>query len=154
MPSDSIRPRTRVVHSVVTLARLITLTIDRSLAEFDLSFAQYRVLWVLDAYGALSGAEISRYLTIRSPTVVGLVGALEGSGLVRRMQPAGRRVPFALTAKGRRSFAVAAERVHAIDDHLCELLPLRHVQALERSIDTLTTETKAVLSPPASLFGT
>lgn len=148
MTNPAPEPRTRVVYPVTGLARLVTVALDRSLAEYGLSFAQYRVLFVLDTAGEASGAEISRRLDVRSPTVVGLLANLESAGLVRRLEPVGRRVPYALTAAGREAFARAAQRVDALDSHLCALLPEEHLAALENAFRLLTSEAKTVLAPP------
>ena len=148
MSNPAPEPRTRVVYPVTGLARLVTVALDRILAEYRLSFAQYRVLFVLDADGEASGAEISRRLDVSSPTVVGLLSNLESVGLIRRLEPTGRRVPFALTATGQETFARAAERVDALDSHLCALLSGEDLAALEHAFKILTAEAKTVLAPP------
>lgn len=123
--------RTRAVHEITALARSVTSLLDGALADLGISFAQYRVLFVLDAVGPASGAEISRFLEVTSPTVVGLVTNLESAGLVERRKPEGRRIPFAPTRRGRRTFGEAARRVDEVEARLTAVLGGDHIEALE-----------------------
>ena len=74
-----------------------------ALAPYDITPAQYAVLWVLWKRDGQSAAEIGTRLRIDSATATGLVDRLEGAGLIeRRAHPSDRRVHLLfLTPEGR-----------------------------------------------------
>jgi len=93
---------------------------DTALAEIDLTLAQFGMLTLLGAHGALSGAELAR-LSLQTPqTADSVVKNLERSGLVARTpDPAhGRIIRVSLTAAGETRLAAAKRRVDAIERRL------------------------------------
>ena len=95
---------TAVVANVLRVAGAVRGHLERTvLADVDLSFTAFTVLWVLWIWGEQEPRELAADAGVTKGTLSGVVGTLEGRGLVvRRRDPAdGRLVHVSATAAGR-----------------------------------------------------
>jgi len=103
--------------SVMRAQQIVLATVDRALADFDLTFARYEALVLLSfsRRGSLPLGKMGDRLQIHPTSVTNIVDRLEGQGLVRRTQhPSDRRTTLAeITAEGRRVVEKATKAVVA-----------------------------------------
>jgi len=98
----------------------------RTLAEINISPAQFSVLVVINANRGLSQAEVAATLGIERARLVRLLDRLEGRGLIERLQSTGdgRRHALQLTARGRallaRAKTLAAQHERRLNKKLGE----------------------------------
>ena len=91
-----------------TIARLAR-TVERALAEADLSLAQYRVLAFLSEVDGAAASVVAGRLGVSRPSVTGIVDGLVARGLVERQESTEdrRRVEHHLTPTGLEALAAA-----------------------------------------------
>ena len=98
----------------------VRLTLERSLAELDVTLPQFLVLTMLKAYPGLSGADLAR-VALLTPQTVGLITRnLERLGAIAK-QPHpthGRVLQFTLTPKGSGLLAACRKRADSIEGRL------------------------------------
>ena len=115
-------------------AGVVRLSLERGLAEFGVTSAQFVVLTMVDAYPGASGADIARLALLTPQTVHGITANLESGGLLARApHPVhGRVQQFALTAKGRSLLARCRRTAHALDATLAEGLSASEEAVIRR----------------------
>jgi len=93
---------------------------DAALADLGLTLAQFGVLTLLGAYGALSGAALARLLVQRPQTVDAVLQNLARTGIVARTPDPvhGRIRNAALTPAGAARLAAAKRRINALERRL------------------------------------
>jgi len=98
------------LRGVIRLSRQVEIT----LAEFQLSVSQYRVLDRLSGGGAV-GRSLAEWLAVKPPSITALVDGLVVRGLVERRADPGdrRRVTHELTPRGRAAYAAASAALAA-----------------------------------------
>src|SRR2546423_3509024 len=72
-------------HAVVRMFRLMNRTVNRTLAEHQLSAEQAHLLSVLWTFGPLTIGALQRELALSSATLTGSIDRLEAQELVRRV---------------------------------------------------------------------
>jgi long-chain acyl-CoA synthetase len=99
---------TAAVRGVTRLSR----TVERVVAEFQLSLSQFRILDRL-VDGMAGGRLLAEWLAVKPPSITALVDGLVKRGLVERgVDPADRRtVTHALTTEGEALHAAVFERI-------------------------------------------
>ena len=138
-----------VVSNVFRVANAVRLHMERQVLGADgLSWTAFVVLWVLWVWGEQESRHLASECGVSKATLTGVVGTLEGRGLVtRRRHPEdGRLVIVALTPAGRRTIkrlfprfnqheALVVSRLHTGEqDQLAHLL--REVlRAVEPEVD-------------------
>lgn len=97
---------------------------DAALADLGLTLAQFGVLTVLGAYGALSGAALARLLVQTPQTVDAVLQNLARAGIVARTPDPvhGRIRNTALTTAGAARLAAAKRRINALERRLAARL--------------------------------
>lgn len=102
----------------------VRLSLERELADLDVTPPQFSALTMLTAYGELSNAELAR-LTVQTPqTVNTIVGNLERRGAIvkRPDEVHGRILRLAITPEGKRlveKCKLRADRIEAlVQEHL------------------------------------
>ena len=92
-----------IVGAIRRLNRAVYLDASRTSREFGLTRSQSGVLKILDTYGPLSSADLSRKLYMTPSNMTGIIDRLEKKGLVdRTRQPVDRRVVLiTLTESGK-----------------------------------------------------
>ena len=112
----------------------VRLRLERGLAGFDVTAAQFVVLTMLEAYPDASGADIARLTLLTPQTVHGITNALERAALIARLpHPTHRRVQrLALTAAGRALLARCKKAAQALDATLAAGLTAREEATVRR----------------------
>jgi DNA-binding MarR family transcriptional regulator len=74
------------------------------LAEYDLSWVAFTILWVLWIWGAQETGHVASEAGVTKGTLTGVIKTLQGRKLIRRIPHSDdrRRVSISLTAKGER----------------------------------------------------
>ena len=101
-------------------AGAVRLRMERLLADFDVTTAQFAVLTMLDAYPQASGADVARLALLTPQTVHGITGNLRRAGLVEAAPSAvhGRIQTLALTTAGQELLSTCKARVAALEQDL------------------------------------
>jgi DNA-binding MarR family transcriptional regulator len=96
------------------------LTLERALAELDVTPPQFAVLTMLKAYPGLSGADLARVALLTPQTVGQIIRNLERAGAIRKTpHPVhGRVLQWTLTAKGLTRLAKCRRHVMALERRL------------------------------------
>jgi DNA-binding MarR family transcriptional regulator len=126
---------------------------DVALAQFDLTPAQFLMLYRLRDHGELSGAALAREIGIRPQSITELIRPLERKGILERQSsPAHQRVlHMRLTATGKR-LVVDAMRVAArVEAELLADLDDKQVSALQDALATLWKSAESNALHPGSI---
>jgi DNA-binding MarR family transcriptional regulator len=93
---------------------------DRSLADLNVTGAQYAALVMVGAYPELSSADVARLSTLTPQTVNVIVRNLEARGALTRRPHSvhGRILVLELTPEGRRLLAQCRKRAKALEVRL------------------------------------
>jgi DNA-binding MarR family transcriptional regulator len=121
------------------------------LTQFDLTPAQFLVLFQLNHATGVSGADLARAVGISPQSVVELIAPLERKGLIRRREdPEHRRIlRMALTAAGERLFARAFPGAADLERELMINLTVPELAGLQKSLTKLLANAEAHESHPA-----
>jgi homoprotocatechuate degradation regulator HpaR len=126
-------------------AREVTMGFFRPLLHaHGLTEQQWRVIRVLEEYGALEFHELSRIAWIQPPSLSGILGRLERDALVRRSRSKEdqRRLHVALAPAGRRRFEVVsrdAEKQYGVIERQLGRTRLRSLMSVLHEFDRLQT---------------
>ncbi|MBC8246991.1 MAG: MarR family transcriptional regulator [Deltaproteobacteria bacterium] len=128
-----------IVGAIRRLNRAVYLDASRTSREFGLTRSQSGVLKILDTYGPLSSADLSRKLYMTPSNMTGIIDRLEKKGLVdRTRQPVDRRVVLiTLTESGKdlsRQLPDSIER--KLVSELIELSP-EQIQMLSKAMNQI-----------------
>ena len=98
-----------LVDRISGLSRRFQRALDETLAEFDLDYAEYKLLGLLTREGEVyrsSPGKLARMMELSSGAMTNRLDRLEQAGLVRRLpDPSDRRgIQVELTAKGKRLY--------------------------------------------------
>jgi DNA-binding MarR family transcriptional regulator len=107
----------RISYVVARLERAIRRTINDRVSEHGLTVLQYTTLSVLGRRGELSNAQLARRAYMSPQAMSEVIEALEGKGLIKRVQhPNHRRVyPATLTAKGKKVLAACEAQIDELE---------------------------------------
>ncbi len=110
-------PGMAMVTSIMRAHQILLARVHRSLAPFDLTFAQYEALMLLSftRTGRMPLGKIGQRLQVHPASVTNVVDRLEGKRLVRRIpHPDDLRTTLAaITRKGRNLAAKSTARLNA-----------------------------------------
>lgn len=123
-------------HSV--LARFFTIP-ARQPATGPVTFAQMRVLWIVDFKGTTDLGGLARTLGVSDSTATELVDRLVGGGYVRRVHASDdrRRVVLTLPPKGRRMLAAFARQRQERFQKLIGVVGKSDVGRMARALETV-----------------
>jgi DNA-binding MarR family transcriptional regulator len=112
---------------------------DVALMEYDLTPAQFLMLFRLRDHAELSSAALARHIGVRPQSVIGLIRPLERKGLLEREpSPTHQRVlHLRLTAAGKKLLAEAIRVAARIESELLADLDDRQVGALQDALTKL-----------------
>jgi DNA-binding MarR family transcriptional regulator len=119
VPSKATEPR--ISYVVARLERAVRAGINERLRPYDLTTLQYTTLSVLGSRGQpLTNAQLARRAYMAPQSMIEVIDALEGKGLIRRdPHPNHRRLcPASLTAKGRRVLAACDAAVEEMEQEM------------------------------------
>ena len=138
-------------------AREVTMGFFRPLLlAHGLTEQQWRVIRVLEEYGALEFNELSRIAWIQPPSLTGILGRLERDALVRRSRSKAdqRRLHVALSAAGRRRFQVVsrdAEKQYGFIERQLGRTRLRSLMTVLHEFDRLEPAPEARRTAPRAV---
>jgi DNA-binding MarR family transcriptional regulator len=112
---------------------------DVALVEFDLTPAQFLMLFRLRDHAELSSAALARDIGVRPQSIIGLIQPLERKGLLEREpSPEHQRVlHLRLTAAGKKLLAEAIRVASRIESELLSDLDDRQVAELQDALTKL-----------------
>lgn len=113
---------------------------QKVLADENLSWAAFTVLWVLWIWGEQETRQLAAEAGITKGTLTGVVNTLEGRSLVKRSRhPSdGRLVLVKLTARGRKLIENLFPRFNAEEVFAASALSAREQHQLARSLRKIT----------------
>jgi DNA-binding MarR family transcriptional regulator len=117
-------------------------SIERALADLDVTQPQFVVMTMINAYPGSSGADIARLAMLTPQTISLIVANLERAGrLTRVVSPAhGRIQRMELTEDGQALLARCRERVHKIEARLNANLTPEHRHAVRSWLVEVATK--------------
>lgn len=123
-------------HSV--LARFFTIP-ARQPATGPVTFAQMRVLWIVDFKGSTDLGGLARGLGVSDSTATELVDRLVAGGFVRRVQDSEdrRRIILTLRPKGRRLLTELARQRQERFQKLSETVGKSEIGRMARALETV-----------------
>jgi DNA-binding MarR family transcriptional regulator len=126
---------------------------DVALAEFDLTPAQFLMLYRLRDHAELSGAALARDIGVRPQSIIGLIRPLESKGILEREpSPAHQRVlHMRLTAAGKKLLAEAIRVAGRIEAELLVDLDDKQVAALQDVLAALWKSAESNALHPGSI---
>lgn len=126
---------------------------DVALAEFDLTPAQFLLLYRLRDHAELSGAGLARDIGVRPQSIIGLIRPLENKGILEREpSPAHQRVlHMRLTSAGKKLLADAIRVTGRIEAELLSNLDDKQVSALQDVLAALWKRAESNALHPGSI---
>lgn len=126
---------------------------DVALAEFDLTPAQFLMLYRLRDHAELSGAALARDIGVRPQSIIGLIRPLERKGILEREpSPAHQRVlHMRLTTVGKKLLADAIRAAGRIEGELLSDLDDKQVAALQDALAALWKSAESHALHPGSI---
>lgn len=126
---------------------------DVVLAEFDLTPAQFLMLYRLRGHAELSGAALARDIGVRPQSIIGLIKPLERKGILEREpSPAHQRVlHMRLTNAGKKLLADATRATGRIEAELLADLDDKQVTALQDTLAALWQGAESNALHPGSI---
>jgi DNA-binding MarR family transcriptional regulator len=114
-----------LLHLVVAIYQFRDSRMDTALRSLDLNVSRYRVLGVLDRFGASTMTELSNFTAMQRTTLTRIADQLVGAGLVERNAEARdrRHVVLDLTDRGHDTYAEALAVVLNLNQRLMDSVP-------------------------------
>jgi DNA-binding MarR family transcriptional regulator len=127
--------------------------LDVVLAEFDLTPAQFLMLYRLRDHAELSGAALARDIGVRPQSIIGLIRPLENKGILEREpSPDHQRVlHMRLTSAGKKLLADAIRVTGRIEAELLSDLEDKRVAALQDMLAGLWKRAESNALHPGSI---
>jgi DNA-binding MarR family transcriptional regulator len=124
-----------------------------ALAEFDLTPAQFLMLFRLRDHAELSGAALARDIGVRPQSVIGLIQPLERKGLLEREpSPSHQRVlHMRLTPAGKKLLSEAIRVAARIESELLGELDDRQTNALQDALTKIWSSAESHSFHPGSI---
>lgn len=132
-------PAIRTFYLIRQVSNLVRTVLDRGLAEFDVTPAQYTLMnWLVDR-DAVTSAMLSRALHVSPQTMNTLISALHKRGMVARESDAKNKriVLISLTTKGRETMQACARAVDRLEDEYFSQLGATELVAFRHTLETL-----------------
>jgi DNA-binding MarR family transcriptional regulator len=126
---------------------------DVALAEFDLTPAQFLMLYRLRDHSELSGAALARDIGVRPQSIIGLIRPLENKGILQREpSPDHQRVlHMRLTSAGKKLLTDAIRVRGRIEAELLSDLEDKRVAALQDMLAGLWKRAESNALHPGSI---
>ena len=111
------------------------------LADYNVSFGGFTILWVLWVWGEMETAQLAEECALAKGTLTGMLTTLEKQKLVKRTKvPADkRRVTVALTESGTETIAELFPKFNAFESSMTAGLDVAEMQTLAELLRTVTT---------------
>lgn len=134
-------PALMAVSNIYRAATAVRSRVEREvLSTHGLSWGGFTILFVLWVWGPLEAARLAEECGLAKGTLTGMVGTLEGRGLVdrQRMPADRRRVSIALTAAGRDLIERVFPHFNSVETAVVEGLARTEVEDLSRLLRIVT----------------
>jgi DNA-binding MarR family transcriptional regulator len=127
--------------------------IEVALAQFDLTPAQFLMLFRLRDHSELSGAALARDIGVRPQSIIGLIRPLERKGFIEREpSPAHRRVlHMRLTPAGKKLLTEALRVAARVEGELLKDMDDRQLNALQDGLTKLWSRAESHDLHPGSI---
>ena len=114
-----------LLHLVVAIYQFRDSRMDGALRSLGLNVSRYRVLGVLDRFGASTMTELANFTAMQRTTLTRIADQLVASGLVDRTAEAKdrRQVVLTLTDKGATTYAKALGVVLNLNQRVMDTIP-------------------------------
>lgn len=124
-----------------------------ALAEFDLTPAQFLMLFRMRDCAAVSAADLARDIGVRPQSLISLIAPLERAGILKREpSPQHRRIlHMRITAAGKRLVTDAVRTAARLESDLLMSLEAGHVAALRAALDVVRERAEAHELHPGSI---
>lgn len=134
-----------LLHLIVAIYQFRDYRLDNALRALGLNVSRYRVLGVLDRFGASSMTELASFTAMQRTTLTRIADQLVAAGFVDRTTEARdrRQVILMLTDLGRETYARGLEMVRALNMQLLDKVP----EAERRSAARVLMEVVENLAP-------
>ncbi len=111
------------------------------LADYNVSFGGFTILWVLWVWGEMETAQLAEECALAKGTLTGMLTTLEKQELVKRTKvPADkRRVTVALTESGTDTISELFPKFNAFESSMTAGLDVAEMQTLAELLRTVTT---------------
>lgn len=130
--ASHVNPDESLGFALKRLQQVLRGAMDAALREHGLSTPQYLVLALLDEHPGATNADLARWSFVAAPTMLRMVDALHGTGLIQHVDPAGRRRGYELTRDGHDRLEVSSVEVERFEDLLVsQASPEHRVVVLE-----------------------
>lgn len=113
---------------------VVRLRMERSLADLEVTTAQFVVLTMVDAYPNASGADVARLALLTPQTVHGITSNLLRAGLIDRAPSTvhGRVQTLALTTSGQKLLTESKARVACLEQSLAADLTSQEEETIRK----------------------
>jgi DNA-binding MarR family transcriptional regulator len=131
----------RTFYLIRQVSNLVRTVLERGLAEFDVTPAQYTLMnWLVDR-DAVTSAMLARALHVSPQTMNTLISALHKRGLVSRQSDATNKriVLIALTPKGRETMQACSRAVDELEDDYFAQLGATELVGFRHTLEGLLT---------------
>lgn len=127
--------------------------LEVALAEFDLTPAQFLMLFRMRDCADVSAADLARDIGVRPQSLISLIAPLERAGILTREPSARHRriLHMRLTAEGKRLVADAVRVAARIESELLSSLDEARLSALHEALDVLRNRAESHDLHPGSL---
>ena len=113
-----------LLHLVVAISQFRDSRLDGALRELGLNVSRYRVLGVLERFGASSMTELASFTAMQRTTLTRIADQLVAAGLAERGESRDRRqVILTLTDAGREAHARGLEMVRSLNMQVLNKAP-------------------------------
>lgn len=142
-------PAPRTFYLVRQIGNQIRVQIERALADFDITPAQYTFLNVLAARDAMTSAMLARALQVSPQTMNTLISVLQKRGFVTRSKDAKNRriLLISLTPQGRQIMTACNRVVDRIEDEFFAHLGATELVAFRYTLEGLLARTRRPRPP-------
>jgi DNA-binding MarR family transcriptional regulator len=127
--------------------------VEVALTQFDLTPAQFLMLFRLRDHSELSGAALARDIGVRPQSIIGLIRPLERKGFIEREpSPAHRRIlDMRLTPSGKKLLAEALRVAARVEGELLKDLDDKQLNALQDGLTKLWSRAESHDLHPGSI---
>lgn len=81
----------QLIHMIHQRSRMLSNTLNDTLAPFGLSHAQYMIMYVLDTGGPATQTHMRKYLQVEAPTIARTIATMERNGWIEKRPGTDRR---------------------------------------------------------------
>ncbi|GEK60167.1 MarR family winged helix-turn-helix transcriptional regulator [Marinococcus halophilus] len=131
----------QLIHMIHQRSRMLSNTLNDTLAPFGLSHAQYMIMYMLDTGGPATQAHMRKYLQVEAPTITRTIATMERNGWVEKRPGTDRRTQIIhLTSDTKQALPGIKEQVAEAEKRSLDQLSAREREALYSLLQKMTNE--------------